>query len=240
MGKAIIVIPTYNEAENIERLLRDIVHLGVPELDVLVVDDNSPDNTAAIVRVVQKEFPQVKLLVRTVDRGRGRSGRAGFEYAFVRGYDCIIEMDADFSHDPKYIPTLIDATNKHTIAIGSRQVDGGADIGRTVFRRLVTKFANLYIRLVLGLPVRDCNSGYRSFPRTFFERIPPDTIQAPGPDIVQELLYRAHLAGFSFREIPIRFVDRDKGVSKLRLRQLIKSYQSVLRLRWRHFANTLA
>lgn len=226
--KAVVVIPTYNESENIRSLIKQILKLGIKNLEILVVDDNSPDKTWKIVEDIGNK--KVNLLLRKKDKGRGRAGAAGFKKALDMGADFIIEMDADFSHNPRYIPTLLKKMNEADVVLGSRAVKGGKDVGRPKARLVITKFANLYIKILLGLDVKDCNSGYRCFRREVLEKINPDKIMSKGPAIVQEVLFKAHLKGFKICEIPITFKEREKGNSKLGVRQLYQGYLMVLRL----------
>lgn len=230
--KKIVVIPTYNESENIVNLINQINKLEINDMHILIVDDNSPDGTADLVRKISKKNNNVHLLSRTADRGRGSAGIAGFKKALEIGGDIICEMDADFSHNPKYLPDLINKLRDCDVTIGSRFVSGGSDEDRPFLRRLLTILANFYIRVLLGLKVGDCNSGYRCFRRDVLQKINLDKITSRGPSIVQEILYKAHLAGFSIKEIPIEFVERKEGKSKLGLRHLYKGYTMVLKLKF--------
>ena len=149
------------------------------------------------------------------------------------GADVVVEMDADFSHHPSHVPDLLEALEEGAdVVLGSRAVPGGADLGRPWWRRAVTRAANAYIRLVLGVKVRDCNSGFRCFKREALERARVEELRAEGPDIVQELLYRCHRAGLRIVEVPIRFMERQRGASTLTFRLLLRGYFAVLRLKW--------
>ena len=163
--------------------------------------------------------------------GWGLGGKDGFIYCLKQGGDVIVEMDADMSHDPKYIPIMINETKNADLILGSRRVEGAKEVGRSWFRRFVTLIANLYIRSVLGLKVNDCNSGFRCFKREVLEKINPGKLESKGPAIVQEVLFKAHLKGFSIKEMPITFVDRAKGDSKLGIKQLAAGYFMVLKLK---------
>lgn len=232
------MIPTYDEAENIADLAAAL--LALPQnLHVLVVDDDSPDGTWRIAAELASREPRVKLLHRKSDRGRGTAGRAGFLAALADGADAVVEMDADFSHDPAHVPALLAGLASADVVLGSRAVPGGADLGRPWWRRLVTRFANAYIRLVLQVSVRDCNSGFRAFTRQALERAGVNELQARGPDIVQELLFRCHRAGLRIAELPIRFVERSRGTSTLTFRTLLRGYWAVLHLRWRAWTGRL-
>ena len=227
--KTFVMIPTYNEKENIGNLINKILSLKIKNLHIVVADDNSPDGTWKIVQEISKKKKQVHLLLRKTNKGRGSGGRAGFIYCMDRGADIIVEMDADMSHDPKYIPSLIKELKNADLVLGSRRVKGSKEIGRSSMRRLLTYFANLYINIVLGLKVKDSNSGFRCFTR---ETINPKNLKSKGPEIVQEVLFKAHLKGAIIKEIPITFVNRTKGKSKLRVIQLLISYFMVLKLKF--------
>lgn len=229
--KTFVMIPTYNESENIRILIDKILGLKINDLNIVVVDDNSPDGTAGIIKKISKRNKNVHLLLRKKDKGRGYAGRDGFIYCLKHGADAIVEMDADMSHDPKYIPKMIEELKNADLILGSRRVEGAEEIGRSFARRIITYLANLYIKVVLGLKVRDCNSGFRCFKRKVLEKINVEKLESKGPAIVQEVLFKAHLKGFKIKEIPITFVNRTKGRSKLGMPQLIAGYFMVLRLK---------
>ncbi len=234
--KTVVVLPTYNERENISELIKKILSHSV---DILVVDDNSPDGTWKIVEDISKKDSRVKLLKRIAERGRGTAGVAGFRKALELGYDIIIEMDADFSHNPDDIPKLLSAIKEGDVVLGSRLIKEGKQLGRSKYRKLLTSFANFYIRTTLGMKIRDCNSGYRCFKRKVLDAINLDTITAKGPDIVQEILYKAFLKKFKIIEIPIVFAERKKGSSKLGLKHLFWGYTKVLKLKWQHLTGKI-
>jgi dolichol-phosphate mannosyltransferase len=229
--KTIVVVPTYDEVENVVPLLEAIRELGIPELEALVVDDASPDGTARRVRDYALEHPFADVLERKGPRGRGLAGREGFVEALSRGAARIVEMDADFSHDPGYLPQLLDGLEEHDVVLGSRFVSGGKDTDRALWRRVLTTAANAYIRVVFGLGVRDANSGFRSYRREALEKLDPASLRSPGPAIVQEVLFRAHRLGLRIGEVPVVFSDRLRGDSKLGWWQLWQGYVTVLRLR---------
>lgn len=226
------MVPTYNEKENIKTLIDEILKLKIKNLHIVVVDDNSLDNTWKIVQEISKKNKNVHLLLRKSDKGRGSAGRDGFIYCLKHGADIIVEMDADMSHNPKYIPVMIKELKNADVILGSRRVKGSKEIGRSRFRRLVTLIANLYITLMLGIRVKDCNSGYRCFKREVLEKIKPEKIESKGPSIVQEVLFKAHINRFRIKEIPITFINRTKGKSKLGLKQLAAGYFMVLKLKF--------
>ncbi|MBS3114528.1 polyprenol monophosphomannose synthase [Candidatus Woesearchaeota archaeon] len=230
--KTFVMIPTYNEKENIKNLIDRILKLRIKNLHIVVADDNSPDGTWKIIQQISKKNKNVHLLLRKKDKGRGSAGRDGFIYCLRHGAEAIVEMDADMSHDPKYIPSMLEELKNADLVLGSRRVEGSKEIGRSLIRKIVTHFANMYIRLMLGLKVKDCNSGFRCFKRKVLEKINLDKLESKGPAIVQEVLFKAHLKGFKIREIPITFVDRTKGYSKLGIPQLAAGYFMVLKLKF--------
>jgi dolichol-phosphate mannosyltransferase len=231
--KAGVIVPTYNESENVVPLLEAIRDVAVPGLAVLVVDNASPDGTAARVRAFAERHPFADVLERTGPRGRGHAGRDGYLAALDRGADLVIEMDGDLSHDPRYLPALVAASAHHDVVLGSRFVPGGSDEARALWRRVITIAANFYIRVVFGISVRDANSGYRCFRRDALLAIDPKRLTSPGPAIVQEVLFRAERCGLRVGEIPVAFVERVHGDSKLGWLQLWQGYTTVLRLRVR-------
>lgn len=228
-----VIVPTYDESENIVPLLEAIGALAVPGLEVLVVDDASPDGTAALVRNFARQRPFADVLERAGPRGRGHAGRDGYLAALDRGAELVIEMDGDLSHDPHYLPQLIAAADSHDVVLGSRFVPGGSDTDRALWRRVLTIAANFYIRVMFGIAVRDANSGYRCFRREALEKIDPKRLRSPGPAIVQEVLFRAQRCGLRVGEIPVVFADRARGDSKLGWPELWQGYVAVLRLRVR-------
>lgn len=232
--KTYVMIPTYNEKENIGNLIRAILDLKIKDLHIVVVDDNSPDGTSAEVKKMSVMHPEVELLLRTSGRGRGSAGIAGFKYALDHGADSVVEMDADFSHHPKFIPSLLEALQDADMVIGSRYIRGGRDVNRGIVRRAITLLAGIYVRILLGLKIRDVSSGYRCFKRRVLESIELDSMVSTGPSIVSEVFYRAHLKGFTIREIPIAFEDRTHGQTKLNYKILIKTLLMVFEFKRLH------
>ena len=237
-AKVVCTVPTYNEAENILELARALLDLG-PGCEVLVIDDDSPDGTWRLVADASVAEPRLHLLHRTTDRGRGAAGRDGFLRALELGADYVIEMDADFSHHPRHVPEMLArlATGAGPgerplgLVLGSRAVAGGADADRGLLRRWITRAANLYIRLLLGLSVADCNSGFRAWRADTLRAIRVEDTFSKGPAIVQELLYKTARAKIGIAEVPIQFVDRTRGESTLTMKILLQGYTTVLKLR---------
>ena len=196
-------------------------------LNILVVDDNSPDGTGAIVSNLAEESQKVRLLTRKKKKGRGSAGVDGFKTALEMGADLVIEMDADFSH----IPDLVAKANNYHVVLGSRFVAGGADRDRGMLRQMVTRLAGLYVRTSLGIKIRDVSSGYRCFRKEVFEKVDLDDMISAGPAIVLEILYKVCLNGFAVKEVPIIFEDRRQGQTKLDTITLLETLVMVLRLR---------
>jgi dolichol-phosphate mannosyltransferase len=210
----LIVIPTYNERENIAEVIGRVLSQPVA-LDVLVVDDNSPDGTAEIVTELGRSDPRIKLLKRPGKQGLGTAYIAGFRYALANGYEFIFEMDADSSHDPNEIPNFLIAAREAHLVIGSRYINGVNVVNWPLRRLLLSYFASIYARVITGLPVRDTTGGYKCFRRVVLESINLDRIHAGGYGFQIEMNWRTWMAGFIIKEIPIIFVDRTVGKSKM-------------------------
>lgn len=232
--KIYVMIPTYNEKENIKNLIEEILSLKINDLNIVVIDDFSPDRTWKIVQEISKKNKNVNLILRKKNKGRGLAGIRGYKFCLDKGADLIIEMDADFSHNPKYIPKLIDNIKGYDIVLGSRLIKGGKDENRSYLRRIFTILANFYVRVILGIKVIDCNSGFRCIKRKVLEEINIHQLTSKGPTIIQEVLFKSHLKGFKIKEIPIVFIDRHKGRSKLGIKQLAAGYFMVLKLKIQH------
>jgi dolichol-phosphate mannosyltransferase len=192
-----------------------------PKLEVLVIDDDSPDKTWELVEARSQEDSRVHLLHRRSNRGRGSAGIAGFQKALELGADYVVEMDADWSHHPRYIPSLLQGMNRADVVIGSRLVPGGGEVGRNPLRTAITTGANLYLQVLLGLPVKDCTSGYRVFRRWVLEAIVWNQLQSKGPALVQEVLVAARSAGATFAEVPFLFEERRAGHSTFNSKILV-------------------
>ena len=242
LGRVVCTLPTYNEAENILPLAHELLALG-PEVHVLVIDDDSPDGTWRVVAEAAQREPRLTLLHRKTDRGRGRAGRDGFVEALRMSARIVIEMDADHSHQPRSIPLMIERLNRRGfevgLVVGSRGVAGGKDARREPFRQTLTKLANLYIRLLLGVTVRDCNSGYRCWRAETLRAIRVKSTFSRGPAIVQELLFKTACARIGIAEVPIEFQNRLHGQSTLTLRVLLQGYAVVIKLRWLAFTGRI-
>lgn len=231
--KIMIMLPTYNERKNI-RIIAKTIFRYAPQAEIVVVDDNSPDRTAEEVRKLAKKDKRVHLLLRTRDKGRGYAGRDGFLYCLKHKADIVIEMDADLSHNPKYIPELLNYIKKYDVVIGSRFVPGASDSERSVFRRTITYLANYYIRALLGVGVHDCNSGYRCFRRTAMKAITPELLFSKDADTVQEVLYKLILTKQSIKEIPIAYEERKYGETTKKTSDYLRGLYIVLKLKLLH------
>ncbi|MCP4645876.1 MAG: polyprenol monophosphomannose synthase [bacterium] len=225
--KSIVVIPTYNEAENIQLLIKAI-HKACPDLDVLVVDDGSPDGTAALAR----EMSGVEVLERSGKLGLGTAYVAGFKRVLEQGYERIVGMDADFSHDPKVLPALLELLDKHDVGIGARYVPGGGTRNWGIHRRLLSRTSNLVAKLILWMPVHDVTGAYRAYRRDVLERMELDTLRSEGYAFVVEILYRAHKNGATVGETPIIFEDRQRGASKISKSEIWRGITNLFRLRF--------
>ncbi len=224
------MIPTYNEAQNIEPLLRQILRL-IPEARLIVVDDASPDGTGECVKKIAADFSQVELISRTGARGRGLAGVQGFEYAVQKGYDPILEMDADGSHAPEKIPDFLEAARSHDVVIGSRYLKKGAIKNRGMLRNALSGMANGAIRVFLKMPYKDCTSGFRCFRKKALESIDLSSMVSTGPSIVFEVLEVCHRKGFDIVEIPIDFLNRERGDSKLTIGKLADAFGMIFKIR---------
>lgn len=224
----LVVVPTYNERENLQPLLGALLLLDEP-VEILVVDDNSPDGTGQMADELARANPRVHVLHRAKKRGLGAAYAAGFAWALDRSYGYIVSMDADLSHDPTELPTLLAARNEQTVVIGSRYIRGGRIVGWDWRRYLNSWGANIATRLLIGLPVRDATAGYKCYPRSFLASLDLKQLLANGYAFQVEMLMRAQQAGFKLREVPITFVDRRVGESKIS-GELGRSARVVLRL----------
>lgn len=228
--KTLVVIPTYNELSNIKKLLPFIL-ANYPELDVLVVDDNSPDGTASFVEDLCKEDSRVKILKRPGKMGLGTAYVAGFKFMLQNGYDAAIQMDADYSHDPNEIVNFLEQIKINDLVIGSRYIDGVRVINWPIRRLLLSYFANLYTRVITGMPVKDATGGFKCFRREVLEAINLDDIHSNGYSFQIEMNFIAWKKKFRLLEIPIVFVDRIHGTSKMSKKIVREAITMVWKLR---------
>lgn len=212
--RTLVVVPTYNESENIERIVAR-VQATVPEADVLIVDDASPDGTGKIADLMADADPRVQVLHRAGKDGLGAAYIAGFGWGLERGYDVVVEMDADGSHAPEQLPRLLGALESADVALGSRYVAGGAVVNWSKRREMLSRGGNLYTRLALGVDLQDATGGYRAFRRHVLEKIEYQTVQSQGYCFQVDLIWRVVRAGFRVVEVPITFAEREHGESKM-------------------------
>ena len=213
-SRVLVVIPTYDEADNIGPIVAR-VRASVPNADVLVVDDNSPDGTGAIADELAAGDESVHVLHRTTKDGLGAAYVAGFGWASERGYEVLVEMDADGSHQPEQLPSLLAALADADVVLGSRWVDGGSVHNWPLSRKILSKGGNRYTRLALGLPLQDATGGYRAYRREVLDELPLDTVSSQGYCFQVDLVWQAWRRGFRIVEVPITFVERERGESKL-------------------------
>jgi len=230
--RTVVIIPTYNEAENISPLIERILQLE-EDIDILVIDDNSPDGTGDVVDAIAQKEPHVQIIHRKAKLGLGTAYTAGFLFALAKGYHRVITMDADFSHNPRYIPALLRLTDDYDLAIGSRYVPGGGVRLWGVHRILLSRLANFFARFVLRLNVHDCTAGFRCYRANVLESIDPRSIQADGYSYLLEMLWRVQKAGFKVAETPIVFTDRRRGASKISQKEIFNAMITVVRLLFR-------
>ncbi len=214
LGSVVIVMPTYNEADNLAWIVGRI-RAAVPSVDVLVVDDGSPDGTGDLADALAARDPQVAVVHRTQKAGLGAAYRHGFSVALERGYDVIGEMDADGSHQPEQLARLLDALVDADLVIGSRWVPGGSVVNWPLARKALSVGGNLYARVALGIPVRDVTAGYRLFRRRTLEAIDLGSVESSGYCFQADLAWRTVQAGLRVVEVPIEFVERERGESKM-------------------------
>jgi dolichol-phosphate mannosyltransferase len=234
MAKNLVIIPTYNEIENIEKMIRTVFDL--PRLiEILIVDDGSPDGTAAKVKELQQEFPnKLHIEERQGKLGLGTAYIHGFKYALKNNYDYIFEMDCDFSHNPQDLIRLLEACeNGADVAVGSRYCKGGQISNWPIGRILMSYFASVYVRFILWLPVKDTTAGFKCYRKKVLETIELDRIKFMGYAFQIEMKYRAYKKGFKIQEVPILFTDRILGVSKMSTKIFKEAFLGVLQMRFR-------
>jgi dolichol-phosphate mannosyltransferase len=214
VGRVLVVIPTYNEADNI-RLITGRVRAAVPAVDILVADDNSPDGTGGIADELSTADDHIFVLHRAGKEGLGAAYKAGFAWAKNKGYDAVVEMDADGSHAPEELFQLLDALRNHDAVLGTRYIEGGSVHNWPLHRLLLSRGGNIYIRMALGMPFRDATGGYRAYRMPVLDAINVETVASTGYSFQVELAWRTHRQGFRMTEVPITFTEREHGVSKM-------------------------
>ncbi len=228
----LVIIPTYNEKENITRLIKHILGNNY-EIDVLVVDDNSPDGTSEEIIDNFKNNSRVSLLTRDKKDGRGGAVLDGISEAIKKGfYNRVIEMDADFSHDPDELPLILEKSKEVDVVIGSRYLPDSSIVGWPFQRAVFSKIANFYARFLLKIPISDYTNGYRCYSIESAKSIEKDKIKSKGYIVLSEIAYQLFLKGFSFGEVPTRFVNRTRGISNLSINEIISAFTSVWKLKF--------
>ncbi len=236
--KILIIIPTYNELENIRKIIPAILQQN-EDIDILVVDDNSPDNTGKYVEEKSRVEPRIKILKRPKKMGLGTAYISGFKYAIDNNYDLVFEMDADFSHDPKDIPAFLEAIKDADLVLGSRYINGVRVLNWPMRRLLLSYFASIYTRTITGLPVHDTTGGFKCFRIEVLKAIDLDKIKSNGYSFQIEMTYKAFKKKFRIKEIPIVFTDRAKGSSKMSKKIVYEAVFMVWKLRFRSILGIL-
>ena len=222
LGAVLVIIPTYNEAENIGPIVARL-RAAVPDADVLIVDDNSPDGTGQVADDLARRTPRVKVIHRPGKLGLGTAYVEAFRHALAGGYDAAFSMDGDFSHDPAYLPLMAETAQRADLVIGSRYMNGISVVNWDLKRLILSQLANSYARLVTGMPFHDCTSGFQCLTRRALEALPLDRIHSSGYSFLIELKYRIVHAGLTGVEVPIVFTDRRLGVSKISQGEIVRS-----------------
>jgi len=238
--RLVVMLPTYNERENIADLIDALLALPIEaDVQILVADDNSPDGTGRYAEERAATDPRVHALVRTKRRGRGSGGIDGFKSALALGADFVVEMDADFSHQPKFIPDLFAAAQNCDLVLGSRFVKGGKDADRGFHRRFITFCVRTFIRRLYQIKLKDVSSGFRLFRREVLEAVDLDDLISIGPSVVLEILRKVDLLGFRIGEVPIDFIDRTRGETKLNFMALLETLLMAVKFKKRYTRETI-
>ncbi|OGQ04858.1 MAG: hypothetical protein A3F82_10235 [Deltaproteobacteria bacterium RIFCSPLOWO2_12_FULL_44_12] len=230
--KPYIVLPTYNERENLERLIPTLFSLRIPNLQVLVVDDSSPDGTKQFVINLQPRYPALSILNRPKKEGLGRAYVAGFKEVLGQGADCIVQMDSDFSHDPQDVPRLIEGLKDTDLAIGSRYTKGGGTKNWPFHRIALSKWGNIYARFVTGAPIADLTAGFKAWKSRCLKAIQLETVNANGYGFQIEATFRTWKSAFRIKEVPIMFTERRIGQSKMNRKIIAEALWLVWKLRF--------
>jgi dolichol-phosphate mannosyltransferase len=238
--KPVVIVPTYNERDNIDSLLSDLLSLPV-DLSVINVDDNSPDGTGEAADAWAARYPdRVQVVHRAGKLGLGTAYIAGFQRAFEARFDRIMTMDADFSHHPRYIPSMLDLSREYDLVIGSRYVAGGGTLNCSTKRKALSQGANTFAKVMLGLRAQDCTAGFRCYRREVLQAIDLDSIRSNGYSFLIEMIFYVQRRGFSIGEVPIIFEDRRRGTSKISRNEVLRALQTVEHLSLRRFQEKLA
>lgn len=228
--RTLVILPTYNEKENLPRLLKAI-HTHVPHVHILVVDDNSPDGTGDLADQAAAQDTRIHVLHRSGKLGLGTAYIEGFRYGLAHGFDIVQQMDCDFSHDPKDLPRMFEAIRDADVVLGSRNVQGGGTKNWPVHRKIISRGGSLYARNILGISVRDVTGGFKCWRREVLENIPFENIESEGYSFQIEMTWRAIQQGYRVKEIPIIFVDRELGQSKMHPKIVVEAMGMCWKLR---------
>lgn len=231
--RCIVVLPTYNERDNLKGIVESIFE-NAPDVNILIVDDNSPDGTGQLADELSSTLPdRLFVMHRAKKEGLGKAYIDGFKYALDKNYDCIVQMDADFSHDPKYLPVFFEAIKKNDLVIGSRYVDGISVVNWDLKRLILSKSASFYVRTITRMPIADATTGFKCWRREALEAVGLDRLVSNGYVFLAEMTYRAFRRGMRIKEVPIIFVERRLGRSKMSGNIMIEGVLSVIRMRFR-------
>ncbi len=236
--KSLIIIPTYNELENLPKLIPSVLSQD-ESIHILIVDDGSPDGTGAFVKEEMKKNDRIHLLEREKKMGLGTAYIAGFKYALKNNYDFVFEMDADFSHDPNELKNFLIAIKQSDLVLGSRYINGVRVLNWPMSRLLLSFFASVYTRIIIGMPIKDATGGFKCFRRSVLEAIDLDKVRSNGYSFQIEMTFKAYCKGFKIKEIPIIFIDRVKGKSKMSKKIVREAVTMVWKLRFQHMFGKL-
>jgi dolichol-phosphate mannosyltransferase len=236
--KSLVIVPTYNELENIPRIIPEVLSQD-ESIHILIVDDGSPDGTGAYVTEEMKKNDRIHLLEREKKMGLGTAYLAGFKYALQNNYDFIFEMDADFSHDPNELKNFLIAINDNDLVLGSRYINGVRVLNWPMARLLLSFFASVYTRIITGMPIKDATGGFKCFRKNVLEAIDLDKVRSNGYSFQIEMTFKAYSKGFKIKEIPIVFIDRVKGKSKMSKKIVREAVTMVWKLRLQHIFGKL-
>lgn len=238
MEKSLVIIPTYNELENLPRMIPAVLSQD-ESIHLLIVDDGSPDGTGAFVKEEMKKNDRIHILEREKKMGLGTAYIAGFKYALQNNYDFIFEMDADFSHDPNELKNFLIAIKENDLVLGSRYINGVRVLNWPMSRLLLSFFASVYTRIIIGMPIKDATGGFKCFRRSVLEAIDLDKVRSNGYSFQIEMTFKAYCKGFKIKEIPIIFIDRVKGKSKMSKKIVREAVIMVWKLRFQRMFGKL-
>ncbi|MGE0616380.1 MAG: polyprenol monophosphomannose synthase [Bacteriovoracia bacterium] len=229
--RSLVIVPTYNEIENLQSLTSAVLEATPKDTEILVVDDNSPDGTGKLADTLAAQNPRLHVLHREEKKGLGQAYIAGFRWGLAQGFDCLIEMDADFSHNPRYLTTMLDLLKEYDVVIGSRYVSGGGTMNWGLGRKIISRGGSIYARTILGAPINDFTGGFNGWRRQVLEKMNLSTLRSDGYSFQIELKYRAFKLGYKIREFPIVFEDRKVGHSKMSKKIVLEALKRVWEFR---------